>query len=972
MSSSLLANYYHMQHMRDLHDVTVCIFHSRTTEDPKFLKRLEGLQATIQTIDHEGVPKIRDCAELNGRHCMFMDAVEGQTLSEYFVAQKQSEQSGVGVEATTLIMARLLGLLGSAHARGVDHRDLDTDLIFVKADGSLQVLGLGVKATLGIELFEAIVSASVSPLVASDVPTRLNSFDVMSPEYRAGVVEDLRVDLYGAGYIAYWLLTGSKVDLSSYQAPSTRILGLPTSWDTLLEKALQRRSQDRYQTCKGALVDLKATEKEPESVKAGMIQRQIDCLPVPKGIVERGELASRIYRLSVIGVIGVTLTALVASLVHSIFDGEWNAANTASAPMAVQATEGAAPNLSLTLLPADAQVRVEGVRGAFRAQSGTLDLVVQPGTYQIRVAASQHVDQLLTVEIEQGAALSTLDVQLAEQLADLEIRTDPEATLFGLNQEGAEVALGRADAEGRFVFKRSEFSDTQRIAVRKEGYSAQIVEDLSGESVEVALVELPTGVTVRTQPEGARVFVNDVDVGRSPVTVNVPARDGGYQITAVHAGYRPVERRIVLELGEHEVIDFGELLECTAALDFSVTFAQTPESEVAQLMRELVVDLDGAPVALDAAELQVVPEGVHVVGLRHPMYTSDLQSITVVDREDQTLTYVMRPLPGRIALKLPEAVEVDVRVDTVSVDMVEHEIAVGVNQPVEVELRMKDHLTMMRRFELKPDQRVVWEVTPVPIPGPEFGQDWTMPYHALKLSWIDAGHFSMGSPMREAGRLPNEGPLTEVQWTRGFWAGSYEVTQAQYFQIMEVNPSSVVDANLPVNSVTWEDAQDYCQRLTNQEQAAGRLPDGYVYRLPTEAEWEYAARGGTVLPFAFGDEADPSDGNFQGIYPGNLAYESKVSEHYGSLPVGSYAPNAYGLYDAHGNVAEWTLDRYNGRHRGGAHVDPEPRDDGRRVAVRGGSWEDFSVRARSAARAEVRPDMKSNSIGFRVVLAPEF
>jgi len=207
--------------------------------------------------------------------------------------------------------------------------------------------------------------------------------------------------------------------------------------------------------------------------------------------------------------------------------------------------------------------------------------------------------------------------------------------------------------------------------------------------------------------------------------------------------------------------------------------------------------------------------------------------------------------------------------------------------------------------------------------------------------------------------------------SRGFWAGMYEVTQAQYFQIMEVNPSSVTGASLPVDNVTWEDAKAYCRTLSKLEKTAGRLPEGYVYRLPTEAEWEYLARGGSVLPFAFGDQADPSGGNFQGIYPGNLRNESKVSDHYGSLPVGSYAPNAYSVHDVHGNVAEWTLDRYNGRLRGGSHVDPQPREDGRRIAVRGGSWEDFAVRARSAARAEIRADMTSNAIGFRVVLAPE-
>ena len=149
ISSSLLANYYHMQHVRDLRDVTLCVFHPRTIEDAKCLKRLEGLQAALKAINHEGIPQIQDCALMNQRHCIFMDAVKGQSLSQYFAEHAKPGEAGVDAEDAGRILALLLGILGYAHAQGVDHRDLDTDLIFIQSDGSIQVLGLGVKATLG-------------------------------------------------------------------------------------------------------------------------------------------------------------------------------------------------------------------------------------------------------------------------------------------------------------------------------------------------------------------------------------------------------------------------------------------------------------------------------------------------------------------------------------------------------------------------------------------------------------------------------------------------------------------------------------------------------------------------------------------------------------------------------------------------------------------------------------------------------
>ena len=141
-----------------------------------------------------------------------------------------------------------------------------------------------------------------------------------------------------------------------------------------------------------------------------------------------------------------------------------------------------------------------------------------------------------------------------------------------------------------------------------------------------------------------------------------------------------------------------------------------------------------------------------------------------------------------------------------------------------------------------------------------------------------------------------------------------------------------------------------------------------MYRLPTEAEWEYAARAGSVTPFHFGEIADPSMGNFQGSYPFDEQRKSKVEGHYGTRPVGSYVANAFGLYDMHGNVREFTADTYHARLPGKSLVDPRPRTEGRRITVRGGSWEDYARHVRSAWRVEVGVDTVSASLGFRVCL----
>jgi len=966
ISSSLLANYYHMQHVRDLRDVTLCVFHPRTIEDAKCLKRLEGLQAALKTINHEGIPQIQDCALMNQRHCIFMDAVKGQSLSQYFAEHAKPGEAGVDAEDAGRIVALLLGILGYAHAQGVDHRDLDTDLIFIQSDGSIQVLGLGVKATLGIELFESVVSASVCPLGANVTPERLNSFDVMSPEYRRGIAEDARVDIFASGYIAYWLLTGQKADLTKYKAPSTMVDNLPKIWDALVETTLKRNRDERYQSCRSMLLALKGTADEREPERAGLIQRQIDPIPVPQGIEARGELATRIYRLAVIGLVGLSLTGLVASFLHSIFGERLENAQVVS-----MAAEGESPNLRLNVTPLGAQVRFVGIDAVFNARVGGLDLVVQPGDYDVRITAPQYLEQQLPVSIR-NVALPRINVELQSALESLQIQTEPGAVIALLNEDNLEVELGTTDADGQFSLKRGEIDEFDRIVIRKMGYLPAVLEDLNGELLQVVLAELPSSVTVRTQPSGARVLVNSIDVGPSPVTIDASEGNGNYIVAVQSQGYRTVSRRVNVESGEHEVVDFGALVARSAELGFAVTFVGAPSSEVFRLMDDLVVELNGQRLAYDSKVLKAVLEGTHTVRLLHPLYVSALQTVKVEDRLNQKLTYLMQPLPGQVELLMPPELEVEVRVAGADVDDLDGVVSLAANQRVELELRIKDYLTMVRRFKLKPDERITWKVEPVQIPGPEPGAEWTMPYLALKLCWVEAGQFLMGSPIEEVGRLPNEGPQTAVRFNQGFWIGKYEVTQAQYSKVMDQNPSSVTSDSLPVDNVSWEDVRLYCQVLTNIERAAGRLPDGYVYRLPTEAEWEYAARSGSVLPFAFGNQADSSNGNFSGVYPVDVEYQVSNLDHYGTLPVGSYPPNDFGLHDTHGNLAEWTLDRYNGRLYGGSLVDPRPREGGRRVVVRGGSWEDFAVRVRSAARDEIRGDTKSNAIGFRVVLAPAF
>ena len=231
-----------------------------------------------------------------------------------------------------------------------------------------------------------------------------------------------------------------------------------------------------------------------------------------------------------------------------------------------------------------------------------------------------------------------------------------------------------------------------------------------------------------------------------------------------------------------------------------------------------------------------------------------------------------------------------------------------------------------------------------------------------RWAWIPPGTFTMGSPLTEHDRSTNESPQTVVTLSQGFWMERFEVTQWEYTSLIGTNPATFTnDTNQPVEQVDWYDAYTYCARLTVQGRAAGQVPAGYEYRLPTEAEWEYAARAGTTTAFSYGD--DPT----YALLPNYAWFNGDAN--FMSHDVGTKIPNPWGLYDMAGNVWEWCRDWY-GSYLGGTLTDPVGPSSGPGRVMRGGSWHYPAGNDRSANRTWNDPDFASFGIGIRVVLGP--
>ena len=254
---------------------------------------------------------------------------------------------------------------------------------------------------------------------------------------------------------------------------------------------------------------------------------------------------------------------------------------------------------------------------------------------------------------------------------------------------------------------------------------------------------------------------------------------------------------------------------------------------------------------------------------------------------------------------------------------------------------------------------------------PVEGKPFAIADLSMEMLWVKPGTFEMGSPLSEKDRDDDE-RLHTVTLTHGFYLGKHEVTQSQWEKVMGSNPSYFKGSGRPVEEVSWTDVTSFCDKLTASERAAGRLPAGMAYQLPTEAQWEYACRAGTKTAFSFGEAAGElhRHANYADVNT-DFDWSDKAHDdgYENTSPVGSYKANGWGFHDMHGNVYEWCADWY-GDYPTGAARDPVGPADGSYRVRRGGSWDFEAGGARSADRFRSVPAYCNNYLGFRLSLRP--
>jgi formylglycine-generating enzyme required for sulfatase activity len=234
---------------------------------------------------------------------------------------------------------------------------------------------------------------------------------------------------------------------------------------------------------------------------------------------------------------------------------------------------------------------------------------------------------------------------------------------------------------------------------------------------------------------------------------------------------------------------------------------------------------------------------------------------------------------------------------------------------------------------------------------------------SLEMLWVKPGTFEMGF---------SDKTRHTVTLTQGFHLGKHEVTQSQWGKVMGSNPSRFKGVSRPVEAVSWHSVTSFCDKLTASERAGGRLPAGMTYQLPTEAQWEYACRGGTKTAFSFGEASGElhRHANYADLNT-DYGWSDKAHDdgYENTSPVGSYKANGWGFYDMHGNVYEWCADWY-GDYPTGAVRDPIGHAVGAYRVLRGGAWIGSAGNARSAIRDGGEPANSDDGLGFRLSLRP--
>ena len=975
LRNGLLGGLYHARDGRDGSIYLILILPGTLTREPSPLSAVKEASAKLSKAKVKSL-FVPDLVEMNADHLVLRyPLVEGITLADYMA--KGGHEEGLPEEEVGFFLDEVSKAVGAANLLGIPHLALCPEDIIVAKSGEVKVLGFGIFAALHRRRFEMYVSTAIIPLADSAGRAVFTPVDSIAPEIRNGEEGGEPGDVFALGLLGHYLFTGQRVGRDDWRLTERRDDIVP-GWEILLGAASEGKVVDRYSSVDlfrrdlanvGNLTRASVKNRDPDTGEEfltddGRLSPKFGGSTVPQRSWRRPLL---------LGAALVALGAFGATQVLPWLRSPESPPRVAS----VLADSRADANVVLRVQPGAGAGRVLTLQSPpFSFSGGEVALDLPRGTHRVRIEADGFA--ATETDFAVNAEPVRMSMELVPEWGRLRVKGTPGAALFSVTENNA-VFVDTVAEDGVLLLEGRLLAKEHALELRLEGYLPRRFEGVrlrANEWTELDghLEDAPGSLSILADRSGVPVEVDGALRGSTPLEVKGLAVGRPVKVRVGGGDWRLAVREVTLGRGESQVLHFGSLETTSGQLTVRVERGGEPLS--AEVRAGLRARIGGVEVEGKAEFRREVAAGRGTVVLEHPDFRTLTLPYEIADGEEKSLVGELIGHPARLRIEgdFPRDDRARLLLDGEARRGVPRVVELSAEEETRVTLAVRDFEPVTRTFALQPNEEATWTPRLERLRGPEPGSGWTVPYLAYTFVWVPPGSGMIGSPLAEHSRLPSEGPLTEVAFRRGFWMASHETTQVLFEHITGENPSRFTGARHPVDSVTWSEAMEFCRLISEREREAGRLPEGYEYRLPTEAEWEYAARAGSTGPFHWGDTADASNANFKGRYPREAhrgVAEIVREDAYGTVEVGSFPPNALGLHDMHGNVREWTMDYFADRLPGG-RVEPFVRTSGSRGrVVRGGGWEDFAFRARAAARDRASPEIPNHATGFRVVLAPK-
>ncbi len=920
-----------------------------------FLERFQREAKVMANLEHPHVVRVDEYGETDGRYWMRMERAEGVLFGGKRLVSLDRFARALGGRMEETLVARLLAQvlkgLAYAHGRGVVHRDLKPANILLEGDSpeavQTKISDFGLVRVVGEEwvLSQAQQSVSLSLGVAGTIQETgrsgtstqafLGTYAYMAPEQKRGQPADTRSDLYAAGLLAFRLLTGQEelgLELPNQVDPS-----LHPGWDDWVRKAVRADPDGRFQSAEamqealdGVRGDLDQAGQEreieeapPEIIQAPAVLEEAPepeepvepPMPPPSGPAKASPEEAPKGKPKAVWA-GLALLVAALAVTGWLLVGQ----GTSEGTLRVEST------------PSGAEVLVDGVnQGVAPLHVDGLDA----GLHQVVVRLAGYEEGRESIRVE-GGEVRTLRLALEPlPFGTLRVESEPDGAqvLVDGMRRGATPLLLEKVAEG-----------SRLVRVEQEGYEPverrAEVKRLEETRLKVVLSPAVGGLRVTSDPSGARVSL----AGRRKSTTPMEAGDlvpGRYKVRVTLDGFRDWERSVLVEAGKTTGVHAA-----LSPLEAGLRVESEPPGAR--------VTVDGRDRGTTPVQVKDLDAGVRRVSVSRDCFEAASKEVRLQAGESQTVRFALNPVCGTLGVETdPE----DARIRILNIGpLFEQGMALEAGR-YHVEVTSQGYETWKEWVDLEPGEEKRLTVRlEEERRGPPKRVTNSL---GMEFVWIEPGSFMMGSPEDEAGRDDDEKQHL-VTLTQGYYLMTTEVTQGQWRAVMGENPSYFKNCgdDCPVERVSWNDVQEFIRKL-NAEEGTDK------YRLPTEAEWEYACRAGTEKPFSFGECLSTDEANYDGNHP--LSGCPKGEYRKTTVKVGSFSANAWGLHDMHGNVWEWCQDIYaRDADSKYARENPIYAGSGRARVIRGGSWNDYAGGCRSAYRYRRDPEYRDGYLGFRL------